>query len=499
MTTMELLELLNDVQDTYILEAQGSACVPANRSSVKRSLLIAAAIVLALLLVGCTVVYALSLRDLKMGQSAVTRYEPDPQSNQVTPTERTMDVISLQGIQGSPNFLAAKEWFEFEQSYDPERQLVDNAFVYPSEYDGYSLYNQEMADKVTEICEKYSLKPLGKTAHMQSYQFDVLYEALGIDSLFRAGIQAENGVGYFTEYGNFNLTFQFTLTGEEAQHKGPIYAAMRYVGKDYFDTMNAVVDSIGSTDNWNYTLTDGTQVLLIRNEASALILCDQNDAFLSVFLEAYDQTWQAEALDKRDIELAAEGLNFTVNPQRPDMAQADRLLAEAEQAYQESLTADDPESYAELLETRSGLFFDLMDPEADLYYTLTDINADGIAELLLSTSQDSFGGIFTMADGKAAPVGICSDTGSGLYLCEDGFFESPWAGDDGAFCSEYYKLEQNGTCSDIVSVGYDAADGYWCRRPYQYTAISQEEALAILASHPRVELDMKPVSEFPEP
>ena len=57
MTSMELLELLGSVRDAYVVEAHAEPA-PARKPSFRRTLLIAAVITLALLLVGCTVAYA---------------------------------------------------------------------------------------------------------------------------------------------------------------------------------------------------------------------------------------------------------------------------------------------------------------------------------------------------------------------------------------------------------------------------------------------------------
>lgn len=57
MTSMELLELLGSVKDRYILEAHSGNVTSGRRVSIKRVLLVAAMIALALLLVGCTVAY----------------------------------------------------------------------------------------------------------------------------------------------------------------------------------------------------------------------------------------------------------------------------------------------------------------------------------------------------------------------------------------------------------------------------------------------------------
>ena len=56
MTSMELLEILNSARDGYVLDARSE--IPVKRVSLRRTLLIAAAITLSLLLVGCAVAYA---------------------------------------------------------------------------------------------------------------------------------------------------------------------------------------------------------------------------------------------------------------------------------------------------------------------------------------------------------------------------------------------------------------------------------------------------------
>lgn len=503
---------LNYIDRKYIEEAEMGRLYDHPQTggtarSFRKPLLIAAAIALALLLVGCAVAYALRLGDLKLGKAEVPRYSIDPESSQATLTEHTMDVISLQGIQGSVNYQAAKEWHEFESSYDPEHKRIDNSFVYPREYDGYSLYNQEMADKVAQLCEKYRLKPLGETVRMQQYQFNILYEALGIDTLFRGNAQVENGVGYFTQYGNFNLMFSLTLTGAEAQRKEPIYATWRYVGKEYFDTMNAVVDSAGNTGNWNYTLADGTEVLLVQNESSALILCDRSDAFLSVYLEAYGGTGQPESLARGDIELAAECLNFGVKPRQPDMAQAEKLLAQAEQAYQQELAemsagaaeafvdTETCDSYQELLENSESISSLTRYGDGGLYYALVDLDGDGTKELLTGGKPDSLGCVHTMAEGKTRSLLY---NGYGLYLCEEGIVEI-WREDGGGFSHTYlqYAPENGEDVFPMVDfVRYNGASGRWYGSGSPENEISEEQAQAILDAHPRVALEMKPIEEF---
>lgn len=156
MKSMDLLEVIGSIRDNYIWEGHRQEAIPRKAVPIRRALLIAAVVALMLLLVGCAVVYVLGLRELQLGQYVFTkpRYI-DAQGNKVNETEVTRDVISLQGIVGSPAFQASQEWFEFEQSYDPDYSLLNEADKHPIEvsleYDAYFVYTQEMMDKVDEI------------------------------------------------------------------------------------------------------------------------------------------------------------------------------------------------------------------------------------------------------------------------------------------------------------------------------------------------------------
>lgn len=115
MTNLELLELIGSVRDQYIIEAQSHrAPRKAKRRSPWKLILMAAA--LAVLLTGCA--YAvMRLQDLKIGT-----YNPEPLFAGETFLEEALnqDSMSLQGFAGSPGYLAAKEWLEYQESSTSE-------------------------------------------------------------------------------------------------------------------------------------------------------------------------------------------------------------------------------------------------------------------------------------------------------------------------------------------------------------------------------------------
>ena len=127
----------------------------AGTGRLRRSLTVAAIIALMLFLMGCAAVVLLHLNDLKIGERTYTQHPLYLEDGTKTPaTEKVQEIIALQGIAESPNQQAAKEWYDFRQSYDQDRALANHAedFSIPVAYHAYGVYTQEMVDKVDAIC-----------------------------------------------------------------------------------------------------------------------------------------------------------------------------------------------------------------------------------------------------------------------------------------------------------------------------------------------------------
>lgn len=133
------------------------------RLSVRKSILIAAVIALTLLLVGCAVVYVLSMQEIKLGDQTVTYdvYDYDPQTGNpmayAGQESQTQQVLTLAGISNTPAAKAAREWYEFTETYDPDLEIKKSVWGnipdFGDEYYGYDIYTQEMKDKLDEILE----------------------------------------------------------------------------------------------------------------------------------------------------------------------------------------------------------------------------------------------------------------------------------------------------------------------------------------------------------
>ena len=152
-----------------ILSASGHR--PAERKRTmkyRKTLLIAAIITAMVIFMGCAVV-ALTTKQLKLDEYETTApawIDADGQRHEAQ--EVTKTVLSLQGIQGTPEQMAAKEWYDFCKSYDPDHSIYiasGGKFQAPEEYGAYNVYSQEMVKKIDEISQKYGLKLMVSNFH----------------------------------------------------------------------------------------------------------------------------------------------------------------------------------------------------------------------------------------------------------------------------------------------------------------------------------------------
>lgn len=203
MKAMDLLTALGSVKDTYIIGAedfrQGKHKV--KHLSTRKVWFIAAVIALALLLVGCTVAYVLSLRDMAFGKEVQEYYDGSSQN-------RTL--LSLQGVEGTPGYQASKEWYEWRQTYDTDESVYHSEEAFSEDfgdaYYAYNLYSREMKDKVDEICAKYDLELLGKM--YVDPDVEAACEALQIQGILRPDAQAEADWGSIRYYENALLLWR---------------------------------------------------------------------------------------------------------------------------------------------------------------------------------------------------------------------------------------------------------------------------------------------------
>ena len=332
MTSMELLELLGSVKDQYILEARDES--DAKRIPFRKAALIAAVIALTLLLVGCAVVYVLSMQEIKLGEQTVTYdvYDYDPETGNpmayAGQESQTQQVLTLAGLSNTPTAKAAREWYEFTETYDPDLEIKKSVWGnipdFGDEYYGYDIYTQEMKDKLDEILEKYDLKLRGNLIEFETPKR--MLQAMGIESLLNPGAGVKMTIEFpyrYYENGVTYLNTVLTLPGENGDETVRCY--LRYLPKDCFIPDTAVLTE-AQWEEWNYTTASGDDVLIIRSEeaSSAWIFCDMPNHTASLRLDTIQKMYEEmengvpvakfDIMTKEQLERVADAIDFSLGP-----------------------------------------------------------------------------------------------------------------------------------------------------------------------------------------
>ena len=501
MTNLELFMALGSISSENLSgaeELQNKPCVRTNRKvKMKRAVLIAAVITLTLLLAGCGIAYVLRLQNLKIGKQAIPQTQYDDSGNQIGETEVELDVLSMQGIKGSPNYLANQEWLAFTQSYT---YTGGEYWESEPEYWAYSVQNQEMVDKLDEICAKYGLKIIGKPWH-EHIDCNEFLKLLGVDSLLKPNADAVLSIpagrffpgGSFTIYGTLKLADTDNLFTYHCVKKDVFYDVFGYADAD-------------DLSQRNYTTTDGVNLLLLESDQSGMILADREDCFFTL---SVDLTGDAT------LEQIAECFDFTVHTNPPDAAAADAR----EQASLEEMNSrqGDPnllrrptygEYVADLIQ--GDEMWRSIDPEytpPSKEYAFYDVDGNGTEELLIFYNG-YIGSIVGMKNG-------ITDDGKSyhMYLCEDNVLVD-FDSEPNGLGEYWYHIFQFANDGDPVFSNpkersivrlKKCADGSWWRTSSTEhyaefdTQITEEEAMDILNSYKPVKLDTRPLTEFEEP
>lgn len=496
MTGKDLLTAMSGIDGRYIEEA-ALAAAPKTRS-LRRPLLIAAAIAAALLLVGCGIVYALRLQDMSIGKATYTQ-RFDDKGKAIDPVEKSMDIITPYGRSGDAIQQALKEWYEFQESYDPDGALLtDEPDIpdIPNQYEyTYSCYTQEMVDKVDEIAAKYNLKLLKEWIPFQRYQSDIFLEETGIQSLLLpdSGAQITGMAGML--YPPYNFSMEFNLVTENA---GTLMTSYGYARKDYFPRAFPGGMDIDAYEQWDHTTPGGTKLLLALNsKGQGEIIAEQENAMIMISIDGNRATSHtnypdaSEVMTKAELESIADQFDYSIQPKEVDRAVVEEKLAAAEADYQAEHTYV-PETYADFSDyLKKSVYI----PDESRQYAFSDLTGDGVDELLLGRNG-AFSYWLSMENGEVVD-NVYADT----YLCKGNILELYQAPDMYWDIERhtYVKPENGGYGNKIVAV--ERVGNQWYRSYDIYerdkTEISQDEAAAIMAKYPRIQLDWKPLMDYP--
>lgn len=513
MNGKELLIAFGDINPRYYEEAEKETIAPAGKTrNLRRTLLVAAIVAMMLVLVGCAVVYVLSLQNVVISEQ---EYMPPAAPGEETQTAEIRNMISLQGYVGTPGYLANQEWNAFREAY----QMPENEPEIPMEqrldYLPYGCFFQEEIDKVDEICEKYGLNTLG-IAWIEEKN-ETTFDALGIDGLVLrdAPAKVQYNQGYYYGDGTFDIPFDLTLTDENATWKYPLDMRMRYVMKTSFDGVAAYIGPLEAYEEWTYTTAQGVDVLMALSENNALMIVEQTDAFLTVLINnvrAGDIAEGAQMLTREGMEAAAEVIDFKVDPQQVDVEAAQaRYDAASERLAQERAEREKALQNNGYRERIIQLAENGYDP-INAVYALLDIDGNGIEELLLG-QEDYFYSVCTL-DGNQSKSLMWFIDSTKAYVCENGIL---MYADDGLNGQIYRYARIVGTSIEYLDwVRYDPenAETPWvrvCRKNADGTLspvfaaedqnlvdqpISEDEFNSVLASYRKIEVQTIPIKDY---
>ena len=243
------------------------------RRTFRRSLLLAAA--LGLIVAFGSVAYATGWFGLRSAVMYHDNGDPDqPYGN--------TDVMSLQGLAGSPEFEANARWQAFYDSYDPDGAIL--ASIGNSDtglgprYDAYPCYTREMADTLDAIAEESGLELLSGLT---------LYGATELPDWMRNTLPHSCGAfdhciyaGYSFDNGSFKTEGAFFF----CDARWPYETNYQFVcnRKGYLSVSYLAIGDADDYTQWAYETASGVTVTLALGPDKALIIADLPDAYLVV-------------------------------------------------------------------------------------------------------------------------------------------------------------------------------------------------------------------------
>ena len=509
MTGKDLLMGLGNIGPKYYEEAEnGTITTNQRRKTFRWPVLVAAIIALTALLVGCAVVYALRLQDMSIGQETYTQTFDEKGKYLEEPIEKTLDVLTLFGHSGDNIQKATAEWFAFLETYDPDGELMDNNPDHaeiPNQYEyTYGCYTQDMIDKVDEIAAKYDLKLLEEWLPFQAWQSDIFLEESGIGSLVRpdSGAEMTRLSGMF--YPPYNFDVDIELSADSLENN--LWIAVLYSRKDYFPKDNPGGMDLSLYEQWDYTAPDGTALLLaLNNKGHGYIIAEPENAMMILSVDGnYSSSaypTENEVMTREELEAAAAVFDYKIQPHILDRNVVEKQLEESQAAY-DSENAYEPETFgnfAEVLISRYPI------PNETAKYTFFDLTGDGTEELLISHSNDTIDQWYTVQDGA-----VQFFWGNDTYLCEGNvleyYYEDPERSDFHVY-HRYTKSDTETAWMDTDPETYGETitvvskmEGQWYHAEElhaQEMEITESDAAAIIEKYPRIEMDWKPVMDYP--
>ena len=326
---------------------------------------------------GCTAVYLIHSRDIRLGQQTVTQQILEPDSIIPVGTEQAhREIFSLAGWEGTPEYQASKEWFAFDEGYDYDHTVLAKFHLaldedrekalsqIPEDCQVYGVYSKEMADKINEISQKYDLKLRLPSETITYYpEMTDRHSARELTGTDFFGPDSETKI--VTDYqpydiwaspdGSACLSCQLKLP--DAIIKPEFGFSVTYSPLGYFDTSWF---SMIQEDNWtehNYETKTGDQVLILHAGEGlySWILCYREDGIISARVETRLETFtdeggnpriDSEFLSVEELQAIADTIDFQLLP-KPNMELCRQEALRSEAEWDRLMRQAHPEDYSD--------------------------------------------------------------------------------------------------------------------------------------------------------
>ena len=293
--TSEIADMLHCSESTVRNQLlRGRKLLKKNSVFHAKSGAVFAAVLAGSLLVATTVyaIYAYRLRDVHLGKEIVldlsTRDGLLEEVAEKDIPKKEVDIITLGGIAGTPEYSACSEWRAFLDGYDTDGAIfseIGNGFAGLGEYElVYSCYTQDMVNKVDEICEKYELSKLQGLTIADDYAALCRQANIGdFCTGAEENVRWDFGGASLYDDGSFDMDGRVIWKGP-ADSKSLRVADYQF-GRSMKGSFNPFTLNVGEIEDyheWEYSSESGQTVLLANSSLKALIIAERDNSFIVV-------------------------------------------------------------------------------------------------------------------------------------------------------------------------------------------------------------------------
>lgn len=219
------------------------------------------------------------------------------------------DLIAMQGYPDSNEYKASVEWNLFCSGYDTDQSILNKLGNGSNEvtekYPLYTVYTQEMADKLEEIVKKYKLT-LHKSITIAENHKDLIKLAGTGDFI---GNLNKVYSGYVYDDGTFQFDGEAILKGNKAVY----YQFGNYV-KGTFSTTYLNVGDVSLYKEWAYKTSSGVEVTLALGKHKALVITDLENSYVIINVLSgteKDSTFAIGSITDEDLQDFADSFDYS--------------------------------------------------------------------------------------------------------------------------------------------------------------------------------------------